>query len=81
MLGHHLHASETPLIWRFAGWPMMARLQWYLDPLSPHQLKKNHQIWTPSDKTFWIHAGHLHVHFAYASKESSNESEHMHRLV
>ena len=35
MLGHHLHASET------AGGPIMARLWWYLDPSSPHQLEKN----------------------------------------
>ena len=39
MLGHHRHASETPFQWRFAGGPMMARLWWYLDPPSPHQLK------------------------------------------
>ena len=26
MLGHHRHASETPFKWRFAGGPMMARL-------------------------------------------------------
>ena len=32
MLGHHLHASETPFKWRFAGGPMMARLYWYFDP-------------------------------------------------
>ena len=36
---HHRHTSETPFKWRFAGWPMMARLQWYLDPPFPHQLK------------------------------------------
>ena len=24
----------------FCRWPMMAQLKWYLDPLSPHQLKK-----------------------------------------
>ena len=39
MLGHHRHASETP--WRFAGGPMMARFQWYFDPPSTRQLKKN----------------------------------------
>ena len=47
MLGQHRHASETPFIWRFAGGPMMARLQWYLDPSSPHQLK------TKSSKPLW----------------------------
>ena len=40
MLGHHRHASKTPFKWRFARVPMMAHLVWYLDPLSPHQLKK-----------------------------------------
>ena len=40
--------------WLFAGVPMMARLKWYLDPPSPHQLKKRCQSWTPSYKTFWI---------------------------
>ena len=34
MLGHHQHTSEV------TGGHMMAYLQWYLDPLSPHQLKK-----------------------------------------
>ena len=37
---------------------MMARLKWYFDPPSPHQLKdqtkKKRQSWTPADKTFWI---------------------------
>ena len=36
----HLPASETPFKWRFACGPIMADLLWYLDPLSPHQLKK-----------------------------------------
>ena len=39
MLGHYRPASETPLKWRFAGGPMMASFWYYLDPLSPHQLK------------------------------------------
>ena len=43
MLGHHRHASETSIKWRFAGGPMLARLKWYLDPPSPHQLKKQQQ--------------------------------------
>ena len=42
MLGHHLHASEMPFKWCFSGWPMMARLWWYLDP-SPIKLKKTKQ--------------------------------------
>ena len=54
MLGHHRHASETPFKWRFAGGSLMARLSWYLDPLSPHQ--KNYQSWSSSGKTFWIRA-------------------------
>ena len=32
--------SETPFKWRFAGGSMLARLWWYLDRLSPHQLRK-----------------------------------------
>ena len=62
MLGHHRHASETPFKWRFAGGPIMARLNWYLDPLSPRELKKNNEKNPakvgppPPDKTFWIRA-------------------------
>ena len=76
MLGHLWHISETPSKWRFAGGPMIARLYWwYLDPPSPHKLKKKRcQSWTPSDKTFWICACyylvcifHLHPNFVYAS--------------
>ena len=55
MLGHHRYASEVPFKLRFAGGPIMARLWWYLDPLSPHQLKKRCQ----SDKTFWISAWYM----------------------
>ena len=40
MFGHYRPASETPFNWRFAGGPMMAQLYRYLDPLSPHQIKK-----------------------------------------
>ena len=36
----HQHASETPFEWHFAGGPMMAHLKCYLDPPTPHQLKK-----------------------------------------
>ena len=43
MSGHHKHASEAPFKWRFAGGPMMAHLLCYLDPPSPHQLKKQQQ--------------------------------------
>ena len=36
----------------------LARLQWYLDPPTPHQLKRRRkkrcQSWTPSDTIFWI---------------------------
>ena len=56
MLGHHRHASETPFKWRFAGgptrrWPANSGML-ILPPLI--KLKKTRQIWTPSDKTFWI---------------------------
>ena len=40
MLGHYRPASETPFKWRFTGGPMMACLLLYVDPPSPHQLKK-----------------------------------------
>ena len=40
MLGHNWHASQMPFLWSLASRPMMARLWWYLDPTSPHQLKK-----------------------------------------
>ena len=43
MLGHHWYDSETPFKWRFAGGPMLARLWWYLDRLSLHQLRKTKQ--------------------------------------
>ena len=36
--GHHWVASETPFKWRFAGGPIMARLELRLDPCFPHQL-------------------------------------------
>ena len=47
-------ASAPPL-------PLAKRHSWWnLDPLSSHQLtkkkKKRYQMWTPSDKTFWIRA-------------------------
>ena len=52
-------ASETPFRWHFAGGPMIAHLKCYLDPLSPHQLKKklsnlDHPLTKPS--------GSAHVH-------------------
>ena len=60
MLGHHRPASEMPFKWRFAGRLMMAHFICYSYPLSPHQLKKKrYQIWTPSDKAFWIRAYRL----------------------
>ena len=42
-VGHHWYDSETPFKWRFAGGSMLARLWWYLDRLSLHQLRKNEQ--------------------------------------
>ena len=35
--------NETEFKWRFPGGPMIARLWWYLDPSSPHQLKKKNK--------------------------------------
>ena len=48
---------SSALKWRFAGGPMTARLHWYLDPYSPHQLKKQRQSWTPLTKL----PGYAHV--------------------
>ena len=55
IMGHHRHVSDTPFKLRFAGGPMLARILWYLDPLSSHQLKKSQSL-IPSGKTFWIRA-------------------------
>ena len=57
MLGNYRPTSKTPFKWRFGGGPMMTCFKWYLDPLSPHLLKKFSELsWTHSDKTFWIRA-------------------------
>ena len=37
MLGHHRHASETPLVFR---WRADDGLKWYLDPLSLLKVSK-----------------------------------------
>ena len=50
MLGHHWHASETPLKWCFAGGPTMARLLWYLDCPPTHQLKNVVKVGPPLTK-------------------------------
>ena len=35
MLGYHRPVGETPFLWRFAGWPMVAHFSgiWILYPL------------------------------------------------
>ena len=33
-----------PFKWCFSGVPMMAHFLWYMDPISPHQLKKKNKI-------------------------------------
>ena len=43
ILGHLRPTREMPFTWHFPGGPMMARFEWYLDPLSSHQLKKQQQ--------------------------------------
>ena len=58
MLGHHQPASETPFTWRFAGRPMMAHIQWYLDPHLLHYLGKNVRVGPPLTKL----SGSAHVH-------------------
>ena len=41
MLGHHGHASETPLKWGLACELMLAPILWFLDPLSSSTKKNN----------------------------------------
>ena len=58
-LGQHRPASETPLKWRFAGGPLMARHSGICILPSLIKLKKKInvlKVGTPSDKTFWIRA-------------------------
>ena len=54
------HASETPFQWHFAGWSIIARLWWFLEPRFPRKTKQTkkqtYQSLAPSDKTFWIRA-------------------------
>ena len=50
MLGHHQHVIKTPFKWRFAGGAMMTGLSWYLDPPTPHQLKKAFKVGPPLTK-------------------------------
>ena len=52
MLDNYRHASETP---------MMARLLYYLDPLSPHHLKKVVKVGPPLTKL----SGSAHVYARY----------------
>ena len=68
VLGHHRPASEMPFKWRFAGGPLMARLKWYFDPLSPNQQRKEcKKSWTPSEKL----SGSVHAQetFYHSSKQ------------
>ena len=41
IVGHYRPASKTPLKWRFADRPIIARFWWFLEPRSPQKLKKN----------------------------------------
>ena len=56
MLGHHRHASETPFQMAFRWRADDGPFSWYIDSPSLINYKKTYQIWTPSDKTFWIRA-------------------------
>ena len=40
MYDHWTELCVCAFKWRFAGGPMLARLWWYLDRLSPHQLRR-----------------------------------------
>ena len=55
MLGHHRHASET-FRWRAGDGPLIVVLGSSLPSSTKNKTKKRCQSWTPSDKTFWIHA-------------------------
>ena len=50
MLGHYQPASEMPFKWHFAGRTMVALFKWYLDPFSPHHLKKMSSVGPPLTK-------------------------------
>ena len=58
MLGHHLHASETPFKWPFPGGQMMPAYSgiWILTSLVNKKTKQKKTLskFDPSDKTFWI---------------------------
>ena len=59
MLGHHWPTRETPFKLCFTGGritPIYSGIE-ILYPL----INKKNQIWTPSDKTFWIRACHLYL--------------------
>ena len=57
MKGHHRHASQMLFPERADVGPFIAVFGSSI-PLSPHHLKKKrYQIWTPSDKPFWIRTG------------------------
>ena len=61
MLGHHRPASETPLAFRW--WTDDDLFIVVFGSSIPSSTKKNSfQIWTPSDKTFWIRACIDRVH-------------------
>ena len=71
MLVHHRPASETPFKWCFAGGSMMARLQWYLDPSYPHQLKKVVKVGPPLTKLSWsAHAFSFHTDLLFSDGPS-----------
>ena len=58
MLGYNRHASQTPYKWHFADGPMMAHIQWDMEPPSLYHLRKKNvvKVGPPSDKTFCIRA-------------------------
>ena len=66
MLGHYRPASKMQFKWRFAGRLMMARLKWYLGPLSPHQLKKTLSELDPLIQNFWVRAYQKHIYANYS---------------
>ena len=76
MSSHYRPASETPFKWRFAGGPMMARLQWYLDPSSPHQPKNQKQ----KNKTINVKVGPPLTKLSGSAHVNSVDPDHLIRI-
>ena len=52
-VGSSLACQRNAIQWHFTSGPMMAHLVIFGSSF-PSSTKKSYQIWTPSDKSFWI---------------------------